>query len=879
MELGMLRYGRSHVTLNLDRYLLVNSQGNARAMSTQATGNTCYFQTYLFALLCKLGGPACEDDSTVRLRNVDRLERATVAVSRFLLEFFVEDSGGHNVMRPLTNSNFVCDFYRYQTAEYYQIVTHYLKCRGNDTPSDYQLQYQKVMQYFWHTKMLHKYDKLKVEGAMQAVLNTKCLQPLYTCEDSRSRLGQTHYFKFRPANLMFGFNSRMLIQLRSFAEFNALRKNQLLAFYDKIAPVIANSFPHSTNKYRDYYFMPQFEVGQQELIDLHHYTYDVDLCSMLYKSGSKDRNLSDRVNKVNDILVNEIIFSTQNRWDYEKFMPLKEFKGSKDFATFRNCFMSTNWFQLYVGLGFPDINPRDKEFNCLTQTSFYSTKLMAHCQGPSHDFEKQCVNEMSRNNLRKQMRAMEGSQTLRQEYNISIRIGQGFCYSKYNSLMHFVNVVQCYWLNPDLNSIHVFGKDIRTLLAVSCQKIFFEPGHNFYHYGPLKMESGPPSYYNFSHTSSNCDMDLHLSTSSKELPPSVSRDKATRSEVVITDRVYEFSYLQGILQGMFSRAGGAKLKTDDLVLNLSLLSLMLDFGLCEPFSGLLNLPFIQSFKAAKMDTKQLQVEISNLISDFEKKNISDSVTRAKVEELIFEVSTKFMVNKQFNVLSQEFELIRELMTDTAYNQYVLLVKIYVSLCQINKTIELDYMKILINNHDYRVIIPQKYSRSTSDYLEHISKRYTFSDTGDGFISYDGLKLFDVRESQPAIELYEIRFDSSSAVRSMVTSVQFRNVFKALGSDFQYLIFIADNVLVVQLDAGPGGRGWSGSKLSIKINKIPIEIATTFFNEAISFVPCFKYLESEDIIIFTSRNVHYNIDKGGQFCGGKSLFVAEQVLLI
>ena len=43
------------------------------------------------------------------------------------------------------------------------------------------------------------------------------LQPLYTCEDGRSRIGQAHYFKFRPANLMFGFNSRMLIQLQSFA--------------------------------------------------------------------------------------------------------------------------------------------------------------------------------------------------------------------------------------------------------------------------------------------------------------------------------------------------------------------------------------------------------------------------------------------------------------------------------------------------------------------------------------------------------------------------------------------------------------------------------------------------------------------------------------
>ena len=59
-------------------------------------------------------------------------------------------------------------------------------------------------------------------------------------------------------------------------------------------------------------------------------------------------------------------------------------------------------------------------------------------------------------------------------------------------------------------------------------------------------------------------------------------------------------------------------------------------------------------------------------------------------------------------------------------QYVLLVKIYVSLCQINKSQEVDYYKMKINNKDFRIIIPQKFSKSTCDYLENISKRYTFS---------------------------------------------------------------------------------------------------------------------------------------------------------
>ena len=72
--------------------------------------------------------------------------------------------------------------------------------------------------------------------------------------------------------------------------------------------------------------------------------------------------------------------------------------------------------------------------------------------------------------------------------------------------MHFLNVAECYWQNPDLNSIQVFGKDIRALLGVSCQKIFFEDGHDFYHYGPsshyydLGMFSNAPSQTRMSHS-------------------------------------------------------------------------------------------------------------------------------------------------------------------------------------------------------------------------------------------------------------------------------------------------------------------------------------------------------------------------------------------
>ena len=73
--------------------------------------------------------------------------------------------------------------------------------------------------------------------------------------------------------------------LCSFSQFNSLRKNQLLAFYDVLRSVIGGcvrgkQIGGAPTKYRDYYFMAQFEVGQPELIDVHHYTYLIDMCGM-----------------------------------------------------------------------------------------------------------------------------------------------------------------------------------------------------------------------------------------------------------------------------------------------------------------------------------------------------------------------------------------------------------------------------------------------------------------------------------------------------------------------------------------------------------------------------------------------------------------------
>ena len=269
------------VRLDLDTYYLINSASNPQAMSTQQTGNTCYFQTYLFGVLCRHCSPSLsKDGASIDLKNIDALSDATIAISRLLLSFFVEADAA--VMRPLSNSNFLLDFHRYREARYYDVVTRYLQQRDVAVP-EYELQYSQVLQYFCDAKTLHRYDKFVLGGAMSSTLNTKSLQSVCGTEDGAYKLAQSNYYKYRAANLMFGFNAGILRKLRSFCEFNALRKNQLLAFYDDLRPIVGTLLrkrgvsPSPTNKYRDYYFMPQFEIAQQELVDLHHYTYELDM--------------------------------------------------------------------------------------------------------------------------------------------------------------------------------------------------------------------------------------------------------------------------------------------------------------------------------------------------------------------------------------------------------------------------------------------------------------------------------------------------------------------------------------------------------------------------------------------------------------------------
>mmetsp|Transcript_31959 Transcript_31959/g.48617 ORF Transcript_31959/g.48617 Transcript_31959/m.48617 type:complete len:1929 (-) Transcript_31959:223-6009(-) len=700
------------------------------------------------------------------------------------------------------------------------------------------------MEYFWETKCLHKYDNFLLDSAMSSSSNTKSLQRVFGSDDAVLKLARADYYKYRAANLMFGFNASIMHGLESFYEFNAFRKNQLLMFYEETKSAMhccadAISKAKTNNKYLDYYFMPQFEVGQQELVDIHYYTYLIDLFAMT----DINPELKNYVYFVNEFLVDHIFFSTQKQTNYEKFVSIEEFKKSKRyFRFFLNKFMTVEFLTEFIGFGFADINPKEKEINSLTQTVFYSHDLMRiQANRQSFEFEKECINQMARSNLRRYSRRFEGDQSITGKYQVNIKIGFGYTYNKYNTLFHFLNVVKAYWNNPDISNVQVFGKDIRVLLAISCQKIFFQKDHpGYYYYGPF--ENG-------------YTLDLAVASSVGNAIPSVTKAKHnSRSQLMITDRVFEYDYLKRILHELFTSVHGVRIKSDNEVINLSLLSLMLDFGLYKDYGSLLNLPFL-NFLKHETDTRELQVEVANRIYEFDKKNDSDFVTRNRVEDLLFETSYKFIVNKHFPVQSRQFRLIQTLNSDPDFQSYVLMVKIYMSLCQINKSSEVDYYKVRCDG-EFRIVIPHNFSKATSNYLDEVTQSYTFSEKDD-FIIYDDLPIFDLRPEQPEINLHKVRFDSPGSVQSMVKYIEISNVFKVIDEVEKYLIFIADSVLLVD-NSGENG-------MAIRINKMGVGVATVFFNEAISFIPCFKYAESEDVILFTSRNINYSVSQAGQFC--------------
>ena len=91
--------------------------------------------------------------------------------------------------------------------------------------------------------------------------------------------------------------------------------------------------------------MAQFEVGQQELVDIHHYTYLMDMC-MLKKADK----LTDIVYACNKFLVQKIYFSMQGKNNYHKLMDLQDFvRARKYMNVFQQTFLTPEWFKEYVG--------------------------------------------------------------------------------------------------------------------------------------------------------------------------------------------------------------------------------------------------------------------------------------------------------------------------------------------------------------------------------------------------------------------------------------------------------------------------------------------------------------------------------------------------
>lgn len=268
--------------LNLNVHVLINDARDNKQMSTQLTSNTCYFQTFLFAVLCKICKPALNSyDTIVDLHDVPLLQDTTIRMCKYLLEFFVQPQSGEEqsntngeqqdqptTLRPLTNSNLPLDFYRFESSPYYSLIVKYLKRTLKDQSliPVYELQYNTVMEYYWETKILHSYGRFVLEGAMASSPNTKSLQPVVGVDDALHKLARADYYKYRAANFMFGFNAGILQGMESFAEFNAWRKNQLLQYYPQLkqlirecsqALLVAGNKKITTksnyhNKYRDY---------------------------------------------------------------------------------------------------------------------------------------------------------------------------------------------------------------------------------------------------------------------------------------------------------------------------------------------------------------------------------------------------------------------------------------------------------------------------------------------------------------------------------------------------------------------------------------------------------------------------------------------------
>ena len=95
--------------------------------------------------------------------------------------------------------------------------------------------------------------------------------------------------------------------------------------------------------------------------------------------------------------------SHNNKNNYDKIQNTARFANhKKDYRTFLDSFMTSEFFCDNAGLGFTDYNPKEKDINSMTQTVFYDTEFMRRQQfRMEYEFEKECLNQMARTCLSK----------------------------------------------------------------------------------------------------------------------------------------------------------------------------------------------------------------------------------------------------------------------------------------------------------------------------------------------------------------------------------------------------------------------------------------------------------------------------------------------
>jgi len=123
-----------------------------------------------------------------------------------------------------------------------------------------------------------------------------------------------------------------------------------------------------------------------------------------------------------------------------------------------------------------------------------------------------------------------------------MKVGYGVTYSRYNTLLHFMNIVDHYWDNPDINSIQLFGKDVRSILVFVCQKIAFSD-HDYYHYGATVDSE---------HYNPPCD--LLVGNENTEITPLLlSKTSSRMHQVIVTDKVFGYAFVRRVLEDVLSR--------------------------------------------------------------------------------------------------------------------------------------------------------------------------------------------------------------------------------------------------------------------------------------------------------------------------------------